>query len=82
MYADSPSEQENIWDLNKTRDIHALLHPKAPGIEQVPSNTEGNKVSQTLCPINNGSFPGNFSKKDLDWLTGQNDSLNACLFFH
>ena len=62
--------------------IQALLFPKAPGIEQVPPNTEGNKVSQTLCPINNDSFPGNFSTKDLAWLTGQNDSLNAFLFFH
>ena len=52
-------------------EIQVLPHPKAPGIAQVPPSTEGNKLSKTLCPVNRGTLPLNFSAKGLGYRTGQ-----------
>lgn len=41
--------------------MHVLPQPKPPGMAQVPPNTEGNKASKTLCPVNRGILPANFS---------------------
>jgi hypothetical protein len=32
-----------------------------PGIAQVPPKTDGKRESKTLCPVNNGVLPANFS---------------------
>ena len=52
-------------------DIHVLPHPKAPGIAQVPPNTDGNNASKTHYPVNKGVSPTSFSTKGLGSLTGQ-----------
>ena len=52
-------------------EIQVLPQPKAPGIAQVPPNTEGNNASRTHYPVNNGVFPTSFSTNGLGSLTGQ-----------
>jgi len=40
--------------LDNAYEITVFPHPKAPGMEQVPPNTDGNKASITLYPVSRG----------------------------
>lgn len=56
--------------LDKAYEIQVLPHPKAPGMAQVPPNTDGNSASSTLYPVSSGTLPANFSTTGLAYLTG------------
>jgi len=52
--------------LERAWEIHVFPHPKAPGIAQVPPNTDGKRASSTLCPVKSGVSPAKCDKTGLD----------------